>query len=317
VAASQPAEADLLAAVSTLVVAAGGLLWRADGSVCLVHRPRHDDWSLPKGKVKRGEHPLAAAVREVAEETGVRAVPRRSLPSTRYWVDGAPKVVHYWAMSAVTGAEAFRPNSEVDRLDWLPAAAAAERVSYPHDAQLVRDWAAEPPVTAVVLLVRHADAGNRLDRPAADHGRPLSPRGRADADALSELLALFAPDRLVSASPLRCRQTLAPLAAAQRLSIEVDTVFDETTGDPAAAAAAVQALAAAGATTVVCSQRAVLPPVLGRLVDQSRDWRTAKGDGWLLPFASERSSEASDAVGGMAGAQLLPPGLLDMQRVRQ
>jgi hypothetical protein len=72
--------------------------------------------------------------------------------------------------------------------------------------------------------------------------------------------------------------------------------------------------------------------VLGRLVDQSRDWRTAKGDGWLLPFASERSSEASDAVDGMAsersgeasdavdgtaGAQLLPPGLLDMQRVRQ
>jgi 8-oxo-dGTP diphosphatase len=285
-----------------LVVAAGGLVWRADGSVCLVHRPRHDDWSLPKGKLNRGEHPLAAAVREVAEETGIQAVPRRSLPSTRYWVDGAPKVVHYWAMSAAAGTEAFRPNSEVDRLGWLSPAAAAERVSYSHDARLVRGWAAEPPVTAVVLLVRHADAGDHLDRPAADHGRPLSPRGKADAEAMSELLALFAPDRLVSASPLRCRQTMVPLATTQRLSIEVDTVFDETTGDPAAAAAAVRALAASGTTTVVCSQRAVVPPVLGRLADRTRDWYTAKGDGWLLPFASERP---------------LPPGSLDMQRVRQ
>jgi 8-oxo-dGTP diphosphatase len=217
----------------------------------------------------------------------------------------------------VTGTEAFRPNSEVDRVGWLPAAAAAERVSYSHDAQLVSGWATEPPVTAVVLLVRHADAGDRLDRPAADHSRPLSSRGKADAEALGELLALFAPDRLVSASPLRCRQTMAPLAAAGRLAIEVDTAFDETAGDPAAATAAVQALAASGATTVVCSQRAVVPSVLGRLVGQAQDWRTAKGDGWLLPFASERSSEASDAVDGMAGAVPLPPGSLDMQRVRQ
>lgn len=303
--------------MSMEIQAAGGLVQRADGSVCLVHRPRHDDWSLPKGKVKRGEHPLAAAVREVAEETGVTAVPRRSLPSTRYWVEGAPKVVHYWAMSAATSTEAFRPSSEVDRLGWLPAAAAAERVSYSHDAQLLRGWAAEPPVTAVVLLVRHADAGDRLDLPAADHARPLSSGGKADAEALSEVLALFAPDRLVSASPLRCLQTLAPLAAGERLSIEVDTVFDETTGDPGAAAAAVRAIAATGATTVVCSQRAVVPPVLGRLVDQSRDWRTAKGDGWLVPFASERQSEGSHAVGGIAGRRPLSPWLLDMQRVRQ
>jgi 8-oxo-dGTP diphosphatase len=293
-----------------LITAAGGLVWRpgsrdgGDASVCIVHRPRYDDWSLPKGKVERGEHPLAAAVREVAEETGVCAVPRLSLPRARYRLAGTPKLVRYWAMSvAGPGEPAFLPNSEVDRLSWLPVAAAVARLTYPHDVRLVRDWAAGPPVTAVVLLVRHAGAGSRVDQPAADHARPLSERGSADAAAMAELLKLFAPGRLVSASPRRCRQTLQPLAAATGgLPIEVETAFDEATGDPAAATEALRGIAAGGATTVVCSQGAVIPKVLGRLVGTAADWRTAKGDGWLVAFA---------------GTRPLTPAPLDVQRVRQ
>jgi 8-oxo-dGTP diphosphatase len=281
--------------VVAVIRASGGVVWRpgADGSplVALVHRPRYDDWSLPKGKLDRGEHPLAAAVREVAEETGVRAVPQLRLPQIRYLRDGRPKVVDYWAMMA-EAITTFQPNSEVDGLAWAPVTEAVDRLTYAHDADLVHYWATLPPVTATVLLVRHADAGDRW--PASDDARPLSSGGVTDAEALSRLLALFAPTRLVSASPRRCRQTLAPLASARHLPIEVGEAFDETAGDPAAAAARLRRHAEAGGTTVICSQRTVIPPVLAQLTgDSGADWATAKGDGWLLPFHGTRPIAAA------------------------
>ena len=97
------------------VVAAGAVVWRPDPAhpgeveVCVVHRPRYDDWSLPKGKLDRGEHLLAGAVREVEEETGQRVVLDRPLPTQHYEVNGVPKRVHYWAARAELLARAGAP----------------------------------------------------------------------------------------------------------------------------------------------------------------------------------------------------------------
>ncbi|MEW2069060.1 NUDIX hydrolase [Streptomyces sp. NPDC007346] len=120
------------------VLAAGCVLWRRtpDGGgveVCLVHRPRYDDWSFPKGKLKRGEGPLAAAVREVLEETGHHCAPGGRLPTARYLVDGRPKEVAYWAAEATGGA--FEANDEVDRLLWLSPGAARTRLTQPRDRE--------------------------------------------------------------------------------------------------------------------------------------------------------------------------------------
>lgn len=121
------------------VLAAGCVLWRrAPGGgggveVCLVHRPRWDDWSHPKGKLKRGEEPLAAAVREVLEETGHHCVPGRRLPTARYLVDGRPKEVAYWAAEATGGA--FVAGDEVDRILWLAPEAAHVRLTQPRDRE--------------------------------------------------------------------------------------------------------------------------------------------------------------------------------------
>lgn len=120
--------------------AAGCVLWRhspVDGEleICLVHRPKYDDWSHPKGKLKSEEDPLAGALREVAEETGYTAVPGARLPTVHYEAGGRPKQVRYWAAEATGGS--FVPNREVDRILWLPPAAARRRLTQPRDRDLV------------------------------------------------------------------------------------------------------------------------------------------------------------------------------------
>jgi 8-oxo-dGTP diphosphatase len=128
--------------VNTTVRAAGTVLWRRSPrggiEVALVHRPRYDDWSLPKGKLKQGEDHAAAAVRETREETGVECVLGDPLPATFYWTDGRPKEVRYWAAEAPAGtAPSFRPNHEVDRLAWLDPATARLRLTHDRDRDLV------------------------------------------------------------------------------------------------------------------------------------------------------------------------------------
>jgi len=122
------------------VKAAGVVLWRpGQGSdepeLALIHRPKLDDWSFPKGKLKDGERSKQAARREALEETGMRVVLGSRLPTQRYLAKGRPKRVRYWSAVRVSGA--FAPNREVDRLVWLPAGRARERLSYRHDRELV------------------------------------------------------------------------------------------------------------------------------------------------------------------------------------
>ncbi|MFJ8858788.1 NUDIX hydrolase [Streptomyces sp. NPDC102451] len=120
----------------TPVRAAGCVLWRRtpDGGgleICLVHRPRYDDWSYPKGKLKRGETALEGALREVLEETGHHCAPGTELPTAHYMANGRPKEVSYWAAEATDGT--FSPNDEVDRLAWLSPGSARARLSRPGD----------------------------------------------------------------------------------------------------------------------------------------------------------------------------------------
>jgi 8-oxo-dGTP diphosphatase len=123
------------------VHAAGGAVLRPreGGGVelCVVHRPRYDDWSLPKGKVERGESFEQAAVREVFEETGLRCRLGQELPQIRYLDHkGRQKLVRYWLMD-VAEDHGFEPNDEVDELRWLELPAAAALMTYEHDKELV------------------------------------------------------------------------------------------------------------------------------------------------------------------------------------
>jgi len=119
----------------TLVRAAGGLVVR-DAKVLLVHRPKYDDWSFPKGKCEAGESDEACALREVAEETGLRCELLEEIGETSY-IDGKgrPKVVRYWRMRAVDGA--FVPHDEVDEIRWETSEGAVGLLTWPRDLPLL------------------------------------------------------------------------------------------------------------------------------------------------------------------------------------
>jgi 8-oxo-dGTP diphosphatase len=125
------------------VKASGGVVWRRSGDgpieVVVVHRPRYDDWSLPKGKLDPGESWEEAALREVEEEVGLRCRLGEELPPVGYRDNkGRAKAVRYWLMEAEDDGAPFTPNAEVDEMRWVDVEEAAALLSYPHDAELVR-----------------------------------------------------------------------------------------------------------------------------------------------------------------------------------
>jgi 8-oxo-(d)GTP phosphatase len=212
------------------IPAAGALLWRPaeqGPAVVLVHRPRYDDWSFPKGKCLPGEHVLITAVREVTEETGIEINLGRRLRTVRYLSDGRPKQVDYWAARPAAQAAGgtdepaepapFTPNEEVDQLAWLPLTAAGDRLSYQHDTEVLSEFASAPPATTSIILVRHASARNKKAWQKAGHPddltRPLTPLGQVQAKLLGQILSCFGPARVISSPAERCLATVEPYAA--------------------------------------------------------------------------------------------------------
>jgi len=209
-------------------LAAGAAIWRptadepqeAGGAeVLLVHRPKYDDWSLPKGKSDPGEHILLTAIREVWEETCVRPVLGPRLPTVEYISWGQPKRVSYW--SAFSTGHAAAPGNEIDAVAWVPLAQAREQLADTHDDPVISAFV--PRQTVPLILVRHASAGRKADWPGDDESRPLDAQGAADAQGLARLLACFAPTaRVISSPALRCTETLRPFAAGFGGTVEAE-----------------------------------------------------------------------------------------------
>jgi 8-oxo-dGTP pyrophosphatase MutT (NUDIX family)/phosphohistidine phosphatase SixA len=272
-----------------LIHAAGAVLWRsgADGlEVAIVHRPKYDDWSFPKGKTKNGEHVVRAAVREVWEETGVWPVLGRRLPERAYDKDGRPKRVDYWAATGTDGG--FRPNDEVDRLDWLPLPEAERRLSYERDAALLREFAAGPHRTTPYIVVRHTSAGDKRDWEGDDLLRPLDSHGRAAATDLADALTCFGAARVFSSATARCLETMLPYAGRTGVDLRTDWAF--TVGTSKGAGDRFAELLADHIPAIVCTHGELVPELIGRACEElgaapPKDARLAKGGFWVLQTA--------------------------------
>jgi len=262
----------------TVEQAAGVLCWRRDPSagggleVLLVHRPRYDDWSWPKGKVKDGEPLPLTAVREAAEETGLDVVLGRPLGDVCYPLpNGRPKQVTYWAATAVghsTGAD-VTDGAEVDGVAWLPLDEAEQRLTRESDVAPLRALrghaAAGALSTSAVLVVRHGTSRPRDSWARADADRPLVSAGRRQARGLVPLLACWRPERLVSSPWKRCVDTVEPYGAATGLAVRTKGSLSEDGArrSPGRTRRNVQRLLDRGRPALLCTHRPVLAEVFG------------------------------------------------------
>jgi 8-oxo-dGTP diphosphatase len=182
----------------------------------LVHRPRYDDWTFPKGKLLDRESFEEAALREVLEETGLECRIDDELPPLRYLdQDGRAKVVRYWSMDALDGD--LRPTDEVDEARWVTLDEARKILSYDRDREVLDALHTQG---APAYLIRHAKAGDRATWTDDDLSRPLSKTGHRQAKALVRVLSNRPIKRIVSSPAVRCVDTVRPLADQRGLPIE-------------------------------------------------------------------------------------------------
>ena len=200
------------------ILAAGGVITRrhrGHSEFLIVHRPRHDDWSLPKGKLENSEKFSEASIREVKEETGSEVKKLAKIGSIAYKsTGGRAKVVRYWLFEYLSGK--FQPNYEVDEIRWVEATDAMQILTYPRDRNVFA-WGAtltESPSASRIQLVRHAKTGIRAEWRKSNQTRTLTKPGHEQATLLSAYLTRNPVDRIESSTYIRCIQTLEPFAAA-------------------------------------------------------------------------------------------------------
>ena len=290
------------------IFAAGAVLWRPcdtessadDPLVAVVHRPRYDDWSLPKGKVDPGETEPVTAVREVEEETGFISELGRRLAAVSYPVELGTKKVRYWTARAIGGE--FAPNSEVDQLVWLPVKEAMKRLQYAHDRKVLRRFVEHPADTRTVMIVRHGTAGTKARYKGDDAKRPLDKRGRAQAESLVGQLLAFGATSVHAAPRVRCFQTVEPLAEELGVTItDEPTLTEEAYADDRRAARhRMLDIAKCDGTPVICTQGRVIPDLIAWWCDRDGvrpdKSRNRKASTWVLSFAGDKLV-AADHIG--------------------
>ncbi|WGL52084.1 NUDIX hydrolase [Nocardioides sp. BP30] len=258
------------------IEAAGAVVFRRRKGECrevlLVHRPKYDDWSFPKGKLDRGEHVTAAAVREVEEETGLPIRLARPLRPQRYRVGRGWKRVSYWTGRVREGGDddvsGYQRPGEIDRAAWVPIADASRMLTYPHDRATLREAIAARKTTYPLIVLRHGEARARDTWRGADPERPLLAAGKRQAARLPGVLAAYGVTRIVTSTSERCRQTVEPYAAVADVRLESTTLLSEEGAAEVPTGALILGLArdlAARGPLVVCSHRPVLPMIFAAL----------------------------------------------------
>lgn len=267
--------------------AAGGVLYRQDDDATrflLVHRLRYADWSIPKGKLDRGEAFFDAARREIREETGIIPKGSRPLGTTGYRTPrGKDKVVRWWLFQPGKGS--FVPNEEVAEAAWFTESEAAKRLTYLGERRVVRRAAAlaEARRSGIVNLVRHAWAGDKKLWQKQDWLRPLDRQGLRQAQYLHLRLETVPLTRVLTSHYKRGVDSVRPLATAQGLPIEKNKGLGAK-GDVDGVLAMLRDLE--GESVAMCSHGKVIGDVIGKLaaegipMDGPMEWR--KGSVWVL-----------------------------------
>ena len=244
------------------VRAAGAVVLRKD-RVLLVHRPAYDDWSFPKGKLDRGETTVAAAIREVEEETGLRV--RLGVPLSRqsYPTAARTKVVDYWVGRVVGDHDVsgYLVNREIDEVAWVRVEKAPDLLTYKRDRRTLAEALHTGKATRALVVLRHGQARARKSWRRDDRLRPLMVAGKTQARRAVPLLEAFAVSRIASSSSTRCVDTVRPYAEHSGWPVAPTDGLSEEDATGASVVEVVDELVESGEDALLCTHRPVLPSV--------------------------------------------------------
>ena len=275
-----------------MIRAAGALLWRENSElkieIALIHRPRYDDWSLPKGKLEEGETSLLCAFREVIEETGITPTFGRELGSVEYKEPAGLKRVKYWSARAPYNSEKFVVNEEVDEIKWLNPDEAHSLATHESDRTIIENFLALEPRTDTLIILRHTKALERGDWDGDDSKRTLDERGLQQSERLIQHLQPFAIDEIYSSDYTRCVQTVTPLGQSRELSItQIPNLNEETfLHDPERAISFANAVKQDEKNILICSHNPVIPTMVRGILNtklKNKDLiKLEPGDAWIV-----------------------------------
>ena len=274
------------------ILAAGAVLWRRDQDgvlmVALIHRPRYDDWSIPKGKVDPGESHISCAQREILEETGFTSTFGPELGVVVYDVEGVPKVVRYWSAQARSEAVGKPNPEEVDEVEWLTPSAARARLTLDDDRAILDYFLDFGPDTTPLVLLRHAKAVKRGDWDGDDGDRPLDNFGQVQAKRLLQNFLPYAIAEIYSSDAIRCLETVTSMAQVLNVQITISPELSEYrfATHPESAFEYAQLLLHSNQPAVICSHNPILPKLLKKLIGKKNfkelDGKLNPGDSWIL-----------------------------------
>ena len=275
-----------------MIRAAGALLWRENSElrieIALIHRPRYDDWSLPKGKIEEGETSLHCAFREVIEETGITPTFGRELGSVEYKEPTGLKRVKYWSARAPYSSEEFVVNEEVDQIKWLSSENALTLATHQSDRTIIENFLTIEPRTDTLIILRHTKALERGDWDGDDSKRTLDERGLQQSEQLVHQLKPFALDEIYTSNYTRCVQTVTPLGQSRGLSItEIPNLNEEMFRlDPERSISFANAVKQDEKNILICSHNPVIPTMLRGILNtklKNKDLiKLEPGDAWVV-----------------------------------
>ena len=277
--------------MSSPILAAGAVLWRKSEKkkieVLIIHRPKYDDWTFPKGKAEIGEPLIACAYREVLEETNIETAFGPYLGEVEYLTNDGKKKVSFWSAKVVKEKD-FKPNTEVDQLKWVEVTKVKELLTLDTDRKILEQFLQIEPDTKPLILLRHAKAVTRDEWQGEDDDRPLDSYGQNQAKRLLAMYQVFNLEQIHSSDAVRCYDTVVAIAKGLNIKLEVTGKLSESTfkKDKEKAFDYAKDLMKLNESVLLCSHNPILPKMLNKLTKKSEvdadEGKLLPADGWVI-----------------------------------
>jgi 8-oxo-dGTP diphosphatase len=276
--------------VSAIIQAAGAIVWRNNKDkteVAIIHRPKYDDWSFPKGKLEIGESLITCAHREVLEETNIQTEFGPFLGDIEYLTPDGKKQVSFWAAKALSDND-FKPNSEVDELKWIEVKKVKDLLTLETDKKILAQFVKLEFDTKPFVLLRHAKAVTRDEWQGDDDDRPLDALGQNQANKLLAIYQVYNLEQIHTSDAVRCFDTVTPISKGSGIKLEVTGKLSESTykKDKEKAFDYAKDLIKEDARILLCSHNPILPKMLNKLTKKSDvdadEGKLSPADAWVI-----------------------------------